>query len=158
MAPRAKNLRLMAKNVVDCTAAWAPDRGPRKAKRGSRRRTGNTVGGRKSLSKREQKSGLNWELSNGNWKWMGSFKTKLAAPRCVDLIRWRITLWKLIYRTNFKFERDDLRDKQLEREPWPVDHNNSYYGGASLWNRKGEMGVGCVGFAVTLWFIFHCTL
>ena len=28
----------------------------------------------------------------------------------------------------FKFEKDDLRDKQLEREPWPADHFNRYLG------------------------------
>ena len=31
VAPRAKNLHCGARPVVDCTAAWAPDRGPSKA-------------------------------------------------------------------------------------------------------------------------------
>ena len=71
--PRAKNPQLKAKPVAGFTAVRAADRGPRKAKRRSRQLITNTAGGRKSLSKREQKSGLNWELSNGDWNWMGSF-------------------------------------------------------------------------------------
>ena len=91
-APRAKNLRFEAKPVADFTAVCRADRGLRKAERGSRRLTTGMAEDRKSLSKREQRFGLNSAKSNEEWKWMGLFKTKLAPPRYIDLTRWRQTL------------------------------------------------------------------
>ena len=72
--PRAKNLQSGARNAVGFTVARAPDRGPSKAERGSRRRILNMAKDQNGLFKCGQRFGKNFVKSKREWRLMALSK------------------------------------------------------------------------------------
>ena len=74
LEPRAKNLRLKAKTVADCTAAWVLVQSLQKAERGSRRRTTGMAEDQNGLFKCGQRFGKNSVKSKREWRLMALSK------------------------------------------------------------------------------------